>query len=181
MADLFFSVFPTRIGDCTIAWNIRGIVALQLPEGSAAVSRARIRKRFPNGRELQPHAAVGRAIRAIVGLLEGRPADLSQIVLDEQGIPPFHRRVYRLVRRIPAGTTVSYGTIAKRLGAPLAARAVGQALGRNPWALIVPCHRVVAANGKLTGFSAHGGIATKRQLLEIESCRAIVRDTVELV
>jgi methylated-DNA-[protein]-cysteine S-methyltransferase len=171
MADLCFCLFPTKIGHCTIAWSSRGVVALQLPEGGLVRSRSRIRKQFPRALECEPPTAVGRAIRAVVGLLEGKRVDLSRIVLDEQRIPPFHRRVYGMVRRIPAGSILSYGAVAKRVGSPRAARAVGQALGHNPWALIVPCHRVVAANGKLTGFSARGGIATKRRLLEIEQCQ----------
>ena len=87
------------------------------------------------------------------------------------GVPEFHRRVYEAARAIPPGNTLSYGDIAKRVGAPGAARAVGQALGRNPFPIVVPCHRVLAAGGKIGGFSAQGGVATKRRMLAIEGAR----------
>ena len=87
-------------------------------------------------------------------------------------MPPFHRRVYEVARTIPPGATLSYGEIATRLGAPGSARAVGQALGRNPFAIVVPCHRVLAAGGKLGGFSANGGVTTKLRLLSIEGAQA---------
>ena len=86
-----------------------------------------------------------------------------------EGVPPFHRRVYEAAREIPPGDTLSYGAIANRIGSPGSARAVGQALGRNPFAIVVPCHRVVAANGKLGGFSANGGVTTKANLLALET------------
>lgn len=101
-------------------------------------------------------------------LLRGKVSDLADVGLDWQGVPPFHQRVYALARTIPPGTTLSYGEVASRIGAPGAARAVGQALRRNPFPIVVPCHRVVAANGKMGGFTAEGGIATKRRMLAIE-------------
>jgi methylated-DNA-[protein]-cysteine S-methyltransferase len=104
----------------------------------------------------------------MAALLDGKKADLSKIALDMDGVPEFHRRVYEAARTIPAGATLSYGEVAKRAGAPGAARAVGQALGRNPFAIVVPCHRVLAAGGKLGGFSAKGGTNTKVRMLEIE-------------
>src|SRR4029453_17011519 len=93
---------------------------------------------------------------------------LSHVALDMEQVPAFERRVYEAARRIPAGKTLSYGEIAGQLGVPGSARAVGRALGRNPFAIVVPCHRVVAAGGKLGGFSASGGVHTKRRMLEIE-------------
>ena len=112
-----------------------------------------------------------RAVEGIVALLGGEPSDLSAVALDMEDVPRFHQRVYELARTIPAGATLSYGDIAARLGAPGSARAVGQALGRNPFAIVVPCHRVLAAGGKLGGFSANGGVATKLRLLSIEGAR----------
>jgi methylated-DNA-[protein]-cysteine S-methyltransferase len=106
--------------------------------------------------------------QGIVALLDGKPIDLSGIELDMEGVPPFRRRVYEAARRIPAGKTLSYGEIAARIDAPGSARAVGQALGRNPFAIIVPCHRVLAASGKPGGFSANGGVSTKLRMLAIE-------------
>jgi methylated-DNA-[protein]-cysteine S-methyltransferase len=161
MAASYFALFETPVGRCGIVWSQRGIVAMQLPERSVAATRARMRERFGEALESKPTGMALRAIEQVGALLAGRQAELSTIELDFEGIPEFSRQVYELTRRIPVGSTVSYGDIATRLGSPHAARAVGQALGRNPWALIVPCHRVLAASGKLTGFSAPGGLATK--------------------
>src|SRR6185503_19547170 len=122
--------------------------------------------------EARPPAEVRRAIDAIAALLRGDASDLSSIGLDMDGVSPFHRRVYEIARTIAPGATLSYGTIAARLGAPGSARAVGQALGRNPFAIVVPCHRVLAAGGKVGGFSANGGIRTKLRLLSIEGAHA---------
>jgi methylated-DNA-[protein]-cysteine S-methyltransferase len=107
--------------------------------------------------------------------LEGTNQDLSTIPLDFDGIPPFHREVYRVALGIPAGEPMSYGQLAARAGSPQAARAVGQAMRRNPFPLIVPCHRVVATGGGLGGFSAVGGVTTKRRLLSIEK-RAVAEE-----
>lgn len=161
-----FALFQTTIGTCAIAWSDVGISAVQLPDGKH--TRDRIRERFPEVVERAPSALARRAIAGITALLDGKAANLSDLVLDLRGIPAFHRQVYALARRIPVGATLSYGVLANRLGKPQAARAVGQALGRNPFPLIVPCHRILSANGKLTGFSAPGGVSTKRRLLQIE-------------
>jgi methylated-DNA-[protein]-cysteine S-methyltransferase len=115
---------------------------------------------------------VRRAIDGIVALLRGEASDLSAVALDMNAVPAFHRRVYDAARGVAPGSTVTYGEIAARLGEPGAARAVGQALGRNPFAIIVPCHRVLAAGGKVGGFSANGGVATKLRLLSIEGAPA---------
>jgi methylated-DNA-[protein]-cysteine S-methyltransferase len=87
-------------------------------------------------------------------------------------VPEFPRRVYEVARTIPPGGTLTYGEVAARLGDARLAREVGQALGRNPFAIIVPCHRVLAAGGMPGGFSASGGVATKMRLLSIEGARA---------
>ena len=134
-------------------------------------TRARLRRRFPDAREASPPSPVQRAIEGIVALLRGEAIDLSAVALDMDGVPPFERRVYEVARTIPAGATLAYGDIAARLGAPGEARAVGEALGQNPFPLVVPCHRVLAAGGKVGGFSANGGIATKLRLLSIEGAR----------
>jgi methylated-DNA-[protein]-cysteine S-methyltransferase len=120
---------------------------------------------------MPPPPEIQRAVDAIVSHLDGEPTDLSFIPLDLDGVPDFHRRVYEVARTIPPGSTLSYGEIATRLGDPGSARAVGQALGRNPFVLVVPCHRVLAARGKTGGFSAHGGTATKLTLLAIEGAQ----------
>jgi methylated-DNA-[protein]-cysteine S-methyltransferase len=163
-----FTLFDTEIGTCGIAWGERGIVQVQLPEARTSETRARILRRFPDAVEAAPPFAVARALEAIVRLLAGQPSDLRAIALDMKDVPPFHRRVYEVARTIPAGSTLTYGEVASRLGSPGAARAVGQALGHNPFAIVVPCHRVMAAGGRLGGFSANGGTTTKVRLLAIE-------------
>ncbi len=168
MAADGFALFDTTIGRCGIAWGGRGIAGVQLPEGLEPQTRMRLLERFPDAREAPPPPEVEQAVTGIAALLRGERSDLSGIALDLDQVPPFHRRVYEVARTIPAGATVCYGEIAERLGLPGASRAVGQALGRNPFAVIVPCHRVLAAGGKVGGFSANGGIATKLRLLSIE-------------
>ena len=163
-----FTLFETAIGRCGVAWSDRGLVGVQLPEATEVEARERMLRRFPAAAETPPPPKVQLAIDAIVALLQGEPSDLSAIALDMEGVAPFHRRVYEVARTIPPGKTLAYGDVAARAGAAGAARAVGQALGRNPFPIIVPCHRVVAAGGKIGGFSAHGGTATKRRMLAIE-------------
>jgi len=169
MAETKYSLFETAIGRCGIAWGGGGIVGVQLPEARAADTRATMTKRFPDAVECALPADVQRATDAIVALLRGQARDLSDIPLDMRRVPRFHQRVYEVARTIPPGATLTYGELARRLGEPGAARAVGQALGRNPFALVVPCHRVLAAGGKVGGFSAGGGITTKLRLLAIEA------------
>ena len=163
-----FTLFDTAIGCCAIAWGPDGIRAVQLPAPSEATTRRRISALSPGAVEQAPPVEAVAACDLIVALLEGKPADLTRIRLDMSGVPPFHREVYAVARAIQPGETLTYGDIAKRLGAPGAAQAVGQALGENPFPLIVPCHRVLAKGGKMGGFSASGGVATKRRLLAIE-------------
>jgi methylated-DNA-[protein]-cysteine S-methyltransferase len=166
-----FALFDTAIGVCGIVWGERGLVGVQLPEASEVRTRARMRRRFPATPEAPPPPSVQRAIEGIVQLLQGEAIDLAAIALDMAGVPSFDRRVYEVARTVPPGATLSYGEIAARLSAPGEARAVGQALGQNPFPLVVPCHRVLAAGGKVGGFSANGGIATKLRLLSIERAR----------
>ncbi len=163
-----FALFDSPIGRCGIAWGARGIAAVQLPDGPEAATRARLVRRFPDASEQAMPDEVRRAVDQILSLLRGEASELAAIPLDMEQLPPFHRRVYELARGIAPGATVSYGDLAARLGRPGAARAVGQALGRNPFALVVPCHRVLAADGRMGGFSANGGVATKLRLLSIE-------------
>jgi len=166
-----FALFDTTIGRCGIAWGARGISGVQLPEASEAKTRARLMQRYARAREAAPPADVQRAIEVIAALLDGEPKDLSAVALDMDGIAQFDRRVYDAARTIPAGATLSYGELAARLGERALAREVGQALGRNPFPIIVPCHRVLAAGAKAGGFSANGGVATKLALLTIERAR----------
>jgi len=160
-------LFETQVGTCAIAWSDAGISGLQLPEGAVAATRARAARRYQSPeRPLSVEAQA--AVDGIRALLAGQPDDLSSILLDMHGVPAFNQRVYELARRIPPGQTLTYGDIASRVGGRGLARAVGQALGHNPFAIIVPCHRVVAASGAWGGFSAHGGLDLKRRLLELE-------------
>jgi methylated-DNA-[protein]-cysteine S-methyltransferase len=167
-----FTLFDTALGCCALVWGERGIVGAFLPESDESAMRRRIARRFPEAHEAAPPPDVARTRDAIVALLSGDASDLSAAPLDMAAVPEFHRRVYDMARTIPPGGTLTYGDIAARLGDPLAARDVGEALGKNPFPIIVPCHRVVAAGGKLGGFSARGGVGTKRRMLAIESAHA---------
>ena len=161
------TMFETPIGRCGLAWGPRGIVGVQLPEPAGA-DRARLLRRFPDAVEGVPPPPIAGAIARLVTHLEGGYSDLDSIDLDMSGVQEFDRRVYEIARAIPRGVTKTYGEVATELGDPAAARAVGQALGRNPFPIIIPCHRVLAAAGRPGGFSAHGGVATKLRLLAIE-------------
>jgi methylated-DNA-[protein]-cysteine S-methyltransferase len=172
-----FALFETAIGPSGIAWGERGVVGVQLPESSEARTRARLRRRFPELPEAAPPADVQRAIEGIVALLEGERRDLADVALDMADVPAFYRDVYEVARTIAPGATLTYGEIAARLGAQGDARAVGEVLGQNPFPLVVPCHRVLAAGGKVGGFSANGGIATKLRLLSIEGARTSAAPT----
>jgi methylated-DNA-[protein]-cysteine S-methyltransferase len=167
-----FALFDTAIGRCGIVWSTRGIAGVQLPEADEPRTRARLRRRFPEAQETPPPADVRPVIDDIVALLRGEARDLTGVALDMDQVPEFQRRIYAIARAIPPGAMLSYGEIAARLGDPQLAREVGQAMGKNPFPIIVPCHRVVAAGGKLGGFSAPGGAVTKRRLLAIESAHA---------
>ena len=168
MTNPGYTLFETPIGRCAVAWSAVGIVAVQLPERHEAATVERLRRRVPRLERSEPPTPVRQAIAAIQRLLDGAGTELSAIVLDERGLSPFQRRVYRAARAIPAGRTVTYGALAAQLGQAGAARAIGRAMGSNPFPIIVPCHRVLAAGGKAGGVSAHGGVATKFALLQAE-------------
>jgi methylated-DNA-[protein]-cysteine S-methyltransferase len=142
-----YALFDTPLGRCAIAWSERGIAAVELPGSDDAATRRRIARTLPHAAE-------------------------ATLALDMDGVPEFHRKVYDAARAIPPGETRSYGEVAAALGEPGAAQAVGRALGRNPFPIVVPCHRVLAANGALHGFSAPGGIETKRRMLALEGAGA---------
>lgn len=163
-----FALFDTPIGRCGIVWSGGGLTGLCLPEAKESAMRARLLRGFPGAREAEMPPEVRSAAEQIDGLLRGEASDLASIALDMSAVPAFHRRVFQVARGIAVGGTISYGDLAARLGQPGAARAVGQALGKNPFAIVVPCHRVLAAGGKVGGFSATGGVVTKLRLLTIE-------------
>ena len=167
-----YALFETAIGFAGVAWGDQGLVAVHLPEREAETASRGFLRRFPDATEAEPPAEVARAMAAIGELLAGKAADLGAVPLDLSRTPEFHARVYEIARTIPPGETLTYGQIAEKLGDKLLARDVGQALGKNPWPIVVPCHRVVAAGGKLGGFSARGGARTKLKLLAIEGAAA---------
>lgn len=163
-----FAIFDTALGPCGIVWTSRGIAGVNLPEGSEEKTRARLKKRFPEAQEAAPHTEIQKIIQDVVALIAGEKIDFSYVTLDHAPLPEFSRRVYEIVRTIPIGHTLTYGDVAKKLGDVALSREVGQAMGRNPTPVIMPCHRVVAASGKTGGFSAPGGVDTKMKLLSIE-------------
>jgi len=171
-----YCLFETALGVCGIAWRETGnsvdaahaVTFFQLPEASAQIAESRIARKSGALRADSPPADVLRIIERVRKHLLGEPQDFRDVTLDLQAAGAFARLVYDAARKIPAGQTSTYGAIAKIVGEPGAARAVGQALGANPIPLIVPCHRVLAAGGKSGGFSAHGGRDTKARMLEIE-------------
>ena len=171
MTTTGFALFDTAIGLCGVVWGDRGIVGMQLPEAREAEARARLLRRYPDAVEATPPPEVELVLDRIRALLEGEKIDLADVPLNMEGVPAFERRVYEVARRIPPGATLTYGEIAARLGDKLLARDVGQALGRNPFPIVIPCHRVLAAGGKTGGFSARGGVATKMKMLQIEGAK----------
>ena len=171
MTAIGYTLFDTAVGRCAIAWSERGISALMLPEADDDATRKRLLRRIGNAPETTPPASIQQAVAAIQSLLQGERTDLSNVAVDLDGMPDFNLQVYEIARKIPAGETLTYGDIAKRLGDVQLSRAVGQAMGQNPVPVVVPCHRVVAAGGKTGGFSAPGGSQTKLKILAIERAK----------
>lgn len=166
-----FALFDTAIGRCGVAWGARGLLGVQLPEADDARTRSRLLQKAPGAREVASPVEVQKACNAMAELLDGEARDLCFIALDMDRIPAFNRSVYDIARTIAPGETLTYGDIATRLGDKLLSRSVGQALGQNPLPIVIPCHRVLAANGKTGGFSANGGVTTKFRMLAIERAR----------
>lgn len=162
-----YMLFRTALGDCAIAWRGERVVATRLP-GASVAETARGIVALTGASEGAPPPAIQHAITAMTALLDGERVDLSTIDCDLDSIDALARDVYAAMRAIPIGQTRTYGDIAAQLGNPQLARHVGRTLGRNPLPIIVPCHRVVGANGRLVGFSADGGIRTKQRMLVIE-------------
>jgi len=171
MSGQGFALFDTAIGACAIAWGEDGVIGVHFPEATDARTRATVARRLPDAVETAPPALVGEVIRRIAAVLRGEPDDLADVKLDLGRVSEFQRRVYDVARRAPPGRTTTYGAIAAELGDRRLAREVGQALGRNPFPIIVPCHRVLAAGGRTGGFSGRGGVDAKMRLLTIEKAR----------
>jgi len=177
MQGTAFALFDTVIGRCGVAWGVSGLIGMQLPEATPGAAWARLRKRFPEAVETPPPPAIEQIIERVLDLLAGGRDDLTDIPLDLTGVQAFNLRVYEIARAIAPGETSTYGQVARAMGEPGAARAVGKALGENPWPIVVPCHRVLAASGRMGGFSAEGGANTKAQLLTLERARTSAAPT----
>ncbi len=158
-------LFDTDFGRAGLAWSDRGLTAVQLPESSDAQTVERLRRHGP---ARLPPPSVAAAIEQLQRHLAHGREDLTGIALDLRAVPPFYEKVYERVRKVAPGEVVSYGELARDLGSPALSRAVGQAMAKNPFLLVVPCHRVTAAGGAAGGFSAHGGLRTKARLLARE-------------
>ena len=151
MAGRGYTIFDSTIGRCGIAWGTSGIVAVQLPEAREIETRRRMLRQYPDARELRPSLNAQIAIEGIAALLRSQPSNFSDVTLDMRGMPPFNRRVCEVARTIPRGETVTLAEFARQLGASGATHAVGQAIGRNPFAILVPCHRVLPPTARRTG------------------------------
>jgi methylated-DNA-[protein]-cysteine S-methyltransferase len=168
MSGRGYTIFDTGIGRCAIAWGDAGIVGVQLPEAREIETRKRLFHLYPDAREMRPSPNAEMAIEGLVALLRGEPADLSDVTLDISGIPAFNQRVYAFTRGIPRGETRTYAEVAAHLKLSGAVRSVAQAIARNPFVIIVPCHRVLEAGGYPDKISPHAGVISKRRLLSIE-------------
>jgi methylated-DNA-[protein]-cysteine S-methyltransferase len=167
--DIGISSFDTAIGECGVAWGEDGIRSVMLPSRSERGIPDDLRARHPDGESLPPPSPIQDAIDRMVRLLAGETRDdLRDVPVDYGDASDFSRRVWEATRTVTPGETTTYGEIAKQIGQPHASREVGQALGRNPVPIIVPCHRVLGAGGKLVGFSAPGGVQTKLTILRVE-------------
>jgi O-6-methylguanine DNA methyltransferase len=180
MKPIAYCVFDTRIGPCGIAWRddetergVPTVISFQLPEATTEATEAKIARESGGRPSSAPPPAIAALIERIRKHLEGNTEDFRDIDVDLGGAAPFARQVYAVARTIPPGQTTTYGEIAEALAKPGAARAVGQALGKNPVPLIIPCHRVLAAGGKPGGFSAAGGLTIKARMLAIEGVRIL--------
>jgi methylated-DNA-[protein]-cysteine S-methyltransferase len=169
-ASILHHVFDTAIGPCGVAWNARGLVGVQLPEADRAATERRLAARVASAGAVEPPPSFAAVVADIRRYLAGEPVDFASVAVDLSGLDPFRRRLYESMRALAWGRTTTYGELARQLGASdwEGAREVGEAMGRNPVPVVIPCHRVLAAGGKLGGFSAHGGAATKARLLALE-------------
>jgi methylated-DNA-[protein]-cysteine S-methyltransferase len=177
MAGRGYTIFDTGIGRCGIAWSNIGVAGVQLPEAREIETRKRLFQLYPDAREMRPPVTVEIAIEGIVALLRGGASDLSDTILDMTGIHAFNARVYDITRSIPRGETRTYAEVAASLRATGASHSVAQAIARNPFMIIVPCHRVLEAGGYADRISPNGGAISKRRLLSIEGAHPISSKT----
>ena len=177
MSGRGYTVFDTSVGRCGIAWGELGVIGVQLPEAREIDTRKRLFQLYPDARELRPPENVKMAIEGIAALLRGGPSDLSDITLDMTGIHAFNARVYEIARSIPRGETRSYAEVAAIMRATGAVHSVAQAIARNPFMIIVPCHRVLEAGHYADKISPNGGAISKRRLLSLEGARPTASKT----
>lgn len=168
-------LFPTRFGTCGLAWNDAGLTGFQLPEESSGLTEQHLARKARSELATEPPPAwVQAVISRVQQHLEGTLQDFAGTALDWSRVTDFQQAVYLQAQAIKPGYKKSYGEIAKLMAlGHEAARAVGVALATNPWPLIVPCHRVVSAGDKMTGFSAPGGVRTKTRLLALEGAELL--------
>jgi methylated-DNA-[protein]-cysteine S-methyltransferase len=167
-----YLIFETAAGFCGIAWSALGVTRFQLPTKSAESAERLLLRRTPGAELGAPSSDVAATVEVVKRYFNGEKTDFSEVRLDLSGQDEFFRRVYDAARKVGWGGTTTYGALAKELAAgPEGARDVGQAMAKNPVALIIPCHRVLAAGGKIGGFSAPGGATAKQRMLELEGAR----------
>lgn len=168
MNEAGYHIFQTAFGVAGIAWRGGRIVAVSFPEDDRAAVETGLARRAEAARAVSPNPAIAKLCADIAALFAGGRPHFSDIEIDDRDAPDFERRVWALTRDIPIGETRTYGDIAKVIGDVAYSQRVGLALGRNPFPIIVPCHRVLGAGGAMTGFSAAGGVEAKRRLLKLE-------------
>lgn len=154
--------FDTDHGRGFIEYGKKGIISVELPTQSA------LKNDLPSGENTEGQENAAKAAELLISYFKGKPVDFSPLMLDLHSHSDFFLKVCSIVRNIPQGKVLTYGDIAKMAGSPRSCRAVGRVMATNPIPLIIPCHRVVASNGLLTGYSAEGGLETKAALLKME-------------
>ena len=164
-------LFDTDLGPCGVAWSEQGVTRFQLPEADRCATERRLRLRSPYSSAEAPPPQIAQVIADVQRYMAGKKVDFAPVVLDLTGIAPFYFEVYAAARRVGWGETATYGELARQAGSPGAARGVGQAMSRNPVAVIIPCHRILASGNKVGGFSAFGGAVSKQRLLGLEGVR----------
>lgn len=172
-----YTIFDTAIGRCGMVWSNAGVLGVQLPEMRELDTRRRLLWLYAEAREQRPPLNSELAIEGIVAVLRGQQADFTDIALDMQDIPAFNRRVYEFIRTIPRGETRTYNEVAASLRISGAAHSVAQVISKNPYMIIVPCHRVLEAGHYADRMSAFGGSISKRHLLSIEGTAPVIGKT----
>jgi methylated-DNA-[protein]-cysteine S-methyltransferase len=166
-----YCLFDTDLGACGVAWSERGLTRFQLPEADRSATEKRLRLRSPDACPNSPPQPIEAVIADVQRYMVGDRVDFASAVLDLTGVAPFYCKVYEAARCVGWGDTATYGELARRAGSPGAARGVGQAMSRNPIAVIIPCHRILASGNRIGGFSAFGGSVSKERLLGLEGVR----------